>query len=246
MDLGPCSTAAAVIPEPLAEKTWLLPMPDARAGPSGADPGELAAYRESIRLAFVAALQLLPPRQRAILILREVLRWQASEVATLLDTTVVSVNSALQRARATLAEAGPSSEAREPAGLDPAQQELLGKYVDAFERYDIGAFVSLLRDDATFSMPPHPMWLSGPAQVGDWLLGPGSGCRGSRLLATTANGCAAFGSYRPDPGGGHTPFALQVVEVSGGQVSGIHNFLFPGLFPAFGLPAHLDAEHPEG
>jgi len=241
MDLGPCSTAAAVIPAPLAESSWVLPMPDARTEPSGADPAELAAYRESIRLAFVAALQHLPPRQRAILILREVLRWQASEVAELLDTTVVSVNSALQRARATLAAAGPSADAREPSGLDPAQQELLDKYVDAFERYDVAAFVSLLREDATFSMPPHPMWISGPVEVSSWLLGPGIGCRGSRLVATTANGCAAFGSYRPDPAGGHTPFALQVIETSGGQVSAIHNFLFPDLFPVFGLPTHLDA-----
>ena len=169
------------------------------------------------------------------------LAWKASEVAELLDTSVASVNSALQRARATLAAAGPSADAREPSGLDPAQQELLDRYVDAFERYDVASFVSLLREDATFSMPPHPMWISGPVEVSSWLLGPGIGCRGSRLVATTANGCAAFGSYRPDPAGGHTPFALQVIETSGGQVSAIHNFLFPELFAAFGLPTHLDA-----
>ncbi|MEP7024610.1 MAG: RNA polymerase subunit sigma-70, partial [Actinomycetota bacterium] len=242
MDLGPCSTAAAVIPEPLPESSWILPVPDARAMPAGGDPAELAAYRESIRLAFVVALQHLPPRQRAILILREVLRWQASEVAELLDTSVVSVNSALQRARATLAAADASLEARTPAGLDPGQQELLDRYVDAFERYDVGAFVSLLRADATFSMPPHPMWLRGPAEVAGWLLGQGLGCRGSRLVATSANGCLAFGSYRPAPDGGHEPFALQVIETDGGQISAIHNFLFPGLFAAFGLPARLDRQ----
>src|SRR5947207_5185608 len=143
MDLGPSSTADSVLPAGLPERPWVKPVPAARVLPANGDPADLAAARESIRLAFVAALQHLPPRQRAILILREVLRWQASEVAELLGTTVVSVNSALQRARATLAAAGPSADAREPSGLDPAQQELLGRYVDAFERYDVTAFVSL-------------------------------------------------------------------------------------------------------
>ncbi len=240
MDLGPSSTAAAVIPDSLPETSWLLPVPDATVGPTGSDPGEVAAYRESIRLAFVAALQHLPPRQRAILILREVLRWQASEVAELLDTTVVSVNSALQRARATLAAAGVSIDASEPGVLDAEQQELLARYVDAFERYDIDAFVSLLHEDATFSMPPHPMWLRGPGEVAQWLGGQGIGCRGSRLVATAANGCAAFGSYRPAGPGAHEPFALQVIETSGGRVTAIHNFLFPEIFAAFGLPPRLE------
>jgi RNA polymerase sigma-70 factor, ECF subfamily len=240
MDLGPSSTAASVIPDALPETAWILPVPDARVSPAHGDPAELAAYRESIRLAFVVALQHLPPRQRAILILREVLRWQASEVAELLDTTVASVNSALQRARATLGAAGVSIDAGQPAGLDGGQQELLARYVDAFERYDVSAFVSLLREDAAFSMPPHPMWLRGPAEVARWLLGQGLGSRGSRLVATSANGCAAFGSYRPAGRGVHEPFALQVIETSGGQVSAIHNFLFTELFAAFGLPARLE------
>jgi len=240
MDLGPSSTAAALIPDSLPETAWLLPVPDARAGPAGSDPGEVAAYRDSIRLAFVAALQHLPPRQRAILILREVLRWQASEVAGLLDTTVVSVNSALQRARATLAAAGVSIDGSEAGDLDSDQQELLARYVDAFERYDITAFVSLLHEDATFSMPPHPMWLRGPGEVAQWLGGQGIGCRGSRLVATAANGCAAFGSYRPAGPGAHEPFALQVIETSGGRVTAIHNFLFPEIFAAFGLPPRLE------
>jgi RNA polymerase sigma-70 factor (ECF subfamily) len=240
MDLGPSSTAAAVIPDALPEACWVLPVPDARVSPAGGDPAELTAYRESIRFAFVVALQHLPPRQRAILILREVLRWQASEVAELLDTTAVSVNSALQRARASLGAAGVSIDDGRPAGLDPGQQDLLNRYVDAFERYDVTEFVSLLRADATFSMPPHPMWLRGPAEVSGWLLGQGLGCRGSRLVATAANGCAAFGSYRPAGPGAHEPFAIQVVETSGGRISAIHNFLYPELFAAFGLPARLE------
>jgi RNA polymerase sigma-70 factor (ECF subfamily) len=239
MDLGPSSTAAAVIPDALPETSWILPVPDATVGPGAGDPGEVAAYRDSIRLAFVAALQHLPPRQRAILILREVLRWQASEVAELLDTTVVSVNSALQRARATLSDAGVSIDEGEQDALDAGQQELLARYVDTFERYDISAFVSLLHEDATFSMPPHPMWLRGPAEVANWLLGQGLGCRGSRLVATTANGCAAFGSYRPAGPGVHEPFALQVIETADGRVTAIHNFLYPEIFATFGLPSRL-------
>ncbi len=240
MDLGPSSTAAAVIPDALPETSWILPVPDSAAGPAASDPGELAAYRDSIRLAFVAALQHLPPRQRAILILREVLRWQASEVAELLDTTVVSVNSALQRARATLTAAGVSIDDGGQDALDAGQQELLARYVDAFERYDVDAFVSLLREDATFSMPPHPLWLCGPAEVASWLLGQGCGCRGSRLVATKANGTAAFGSYRPAGPGRWEPFALQVIETAGGRVSAVHNFLYPEIFAAFGLPPRLE------
>jgi RNA polymerase sigma-70 factor, ECF subfamily len=240
MDLGPASTAAAVIPDALPETCWILPVPDSTVGPVGTDPGEVAAYRDSIRLAFVAALQHLPPRQRAILILREVLRWQATEVAELLDTTAVSVNSALQRARATLSAAGVSIDEGDHDALDAGQQELLARYVDAFERYDISAFVSLLHEDAMFSMPPHPMWLRGPVEVGRWLLGQGLGCRGSRLVATTANGCAAFGSYRLARPGVYEAFALQVIEIAGGQVTAIHNFLYPEIFAAFGLPPRLE------
>jgi RNA polymerase sigma-70 factor (ECF subfamily) len=240
MDLGPASTADSVLPVGLAESTWVQPVRDDRVLPTEGDPAELAAQRESIRLAFVAALQHLPPKQRAVLILREVLRWQASEVAELLDTSVASVNSALQRARSTLdeldLEAGPS------APPDPRDRELLARYVAAFESYDIGSLVSLLHDDVEFSMPPHPLWLRGPVEAGNWYLGQGIGCRGSKLIATSANGCAAFGAYKPCPDGGWEPFSLQVVEVSGGRITGLHHFLYRELFPAFGLPHHLDPE----
>jgi RNA polymerase sigma-70 factor (ECF subfamily) len=237
MDMGPSSTADSTLPSVLPEHAWVEPVHDPRVADVDGDPAELAVSRETIRLAFVAALQHLPPRQRAVLILREVLRWQASEVAELLDTTVASVNSALQRARATLEAA--DVEAADPTLSDPRQQQLLARYVDAFERYDISALVALLHDEVKFSMPPYPMWLRGPVDVGRWMLGPGIGCRGSRLVATAANGCAAFGQYRPDGHGGHQPWALQVIEFSGERIAGLHNFLKTELFSAFGLPPRL-------
>ena len=238
MDLGPAGTSESFRYATRPDEAWMTPLPDARIVDDQTDPAEVAAARESVRLAFVTALQHLPARQRAVLILREVLRWQATEVAELLDTTVASVNSALQRARATLAdraEAFPSSQV-----VDDEQRELLARYVDAFERYDIPALVALLHDDAIMSMPPYDFWLHGPVEMGKWFLGTGIGCRGSRLLATAANGSGAFGSYRVDPSGGHAPFSLQVIEVSGGRIVGHHNFLDTRLFAAFGLPAHLD------
>ena len=238
MDMGPSSTADAFTGETLPEHAWVAPIPDAHALPTEGDPAELAASRETIRLAFVTALQHLPARQRAVLILREVLRWQAAEVAELLETSVASVNSALQRARATLAARNLGDPAPTPA-VDADQQALLARYVDAFERYDIASLVTLLHEDAVMSMPPHRLWLQGPAEMGRWFLGPGCGCRGSRLVATAANGCPAFGSYRPDGQGGHRPFALQVIEVSGDRIVGHHNFLDTNLFAAFGLPPRL-------
>jgi len=240
MDMGGSSPADPIhLGAMLPEHQWVTPVPDSRALPTGGDPAELAEAKATIRLAFVAALQHLPPRQRAVLILREVLRWQATEVAELLDTTVASVNSALQRARASLA-ACDLSEASE-LEVDADQQELLGRYVDAFERYDIPRLVELLHDDAVQSMPPYAMWMQGSHEIGRWLLGGGAGCRGSRLVPTSANGGGAFGQYRVDPAGGYSPWSLQVIEVSGGRISGIHSFLDTGLFPAFGLPPHLDA-----
>jgi RNA polymerase sigma-70 factor, ECF subfamily len=237
MDLGPSSTADSSLGPMLPEHTWVQPVPDAHVLADDGDPAELAVSRESIRLAFITALQHLPPRQRAVLILREVLRWQATEVAELLETTVASVNSALQRARATLAARSLDTSPSPAVGAD--QRELLARYVDAFERYDISALVSLLHDDAVMSMPPYDLWLRGPFEMGRWFLGQGKDCGGSRLVATAANGGPAFGSYRPDGQGGYRPFALQVIEISGDRIIGHHNFLDTNLFAAFGLPARL-------
>jgi RNA polymerase sigma-70 factor (ECF subfamily) len=240
MDLASPSTSDSILDGGLPENAWIQPFPDGRVLPAGGDPAELAAGRETIRLAFVAALQHLPPRQRAVLILREVLRWQASEVADLLDTTVASVNSALQRARATL-DAMDLDPVGSTALEDTEQQELLARYVDTFERYDIDALVALIQEDATFSMPPYKLWLRGGLEVGRWMLGTGAGCRGSRVLTTTANGCPAVGIYRPSGPDAHEPFNLQVLETAGGRITAIHNFLYPELFPVFGLPLRLGA-----
>jgi RNA polymerase sigma-70 factor (ECF subfamily) len=230
MDLGPAR-------EPILENlntpevTWIEPIPD---------PADVAVERETIRLAFVAALQHLPPRQRAALVLCEVLRWQASEVAELLDTSVASVNSALQRARATLAEtdAGETTDA-----LDDEGRALLERYVTAFERYDIDALTSLIQEDAKQSMPPYDLWLRGRDDILTWWFGPGIGCRGSRVIPVGfANGSPAFGQYKPSPDGGYEPWALQVVEVSGGRIVELTFFLDTDtLFPLFGLPPRLDA-----
>ncbi len=222
------------------EDTWIEPMLDARTQSASTDPADVTIGRESIRLAFVAALQHLPPRQRAVLILRDVLRWRADEVATLLDASVASVNSALQRARATLESRAPSAgQAYDP--LDAKQQDLLARYVEAFESYDIDRFVSLLHEDATQNMPPYEMWLQGRADIGAWMLGPGHGCLGSRLLPVVANGAPAFAQYKASgPEGRHEPWALHVLEVSGGLILSISSFLDTRLFPLFGLPAHPD------
>jgi RNA polymerase sigma-70 factor (ECF subfamily) len=243
MDLGPSSTAELKhLGAPAHESTWVQPMPDARVLPEGGDPAEVAAARESIRLAFVAALQYLPARQRAVLILREVLRWPATEVAELLETSVASVNSALQRARATLAERQPTEGGSDP--VDPEHQALLARYVDAFERYDMDAMVQLLHDDAVISMPPYPLWIRGPEEIIRWFVGPGHQCKGSRLVATSANGSAAFGSYRQSRPGLHEPWSLQLIDVADGKISGQHNFLVlgsPDLFSFFGLPPRLES-----
>jgi RNA polymerase sigma-70 factor, ECF subfamily len=240
IDLGPASPASATLPPPLPEAVWLEPVPDARVVPPTADPAEAAVTRESVRLAFVAALQHLPPRQRAVLILREVLRWRAAEVSDLLGTSVAAVNSALQRARTTLASLD-ASETETYAPLDPRQQELLARYVHAFERYDLDALIRLLHQDVVQSMPPYSLWLRGHTDLRAWYLGTGIGCRGSRLVATVANGSPAFGQYRPDPEGGYQPWALQVVEIVDGVIVGLNAFLdTERLFPLFGLPARLD------
>ena len=232
MDLGPASAPLIEnLGEP-REEGWVLPVPT-----SALDPADVVIGRDSVRLAFIAALQHLPPRQRAVLILCEVVRFSAAEVAEALDTSTASVNSALQRARATLA-AAPE---REPGALTPDLAGLLTRYVAAFERYDVDALVALMREDVEMNMPPYPLWLRGPADVAAWLVGPGHECQGSRLVATSANGAPAFGQYRVDPAGGHAPWALNVLTIDDGQITGTTFFLdTPSLFPLFGLPAHLD------
>jgi RNA polymerase sigma-70 factor (ECF subfamily) len=238
MDLGPARSADTPLGDVLPEATWLEPIPDGRVLAAGGDPGEVAESRESIRLAFVAALQHLPPRQRAVLILREVLRWKATEVAELLDTTVASVNSALQRARSTLAAANLGA----GGPMDEAQRKLLARYVDAFERYDMDSLTSLLREDAMWSMPPYELWLQTHDDIRTWCLGPGIGCRGSRLVPTVANGSPAFGQYKPgDTKGILEPWSLQVLEVSGDRISGITFFLDTARwFPLFDLPPRFE------
>ena len=237
IDLSDPRSADTALPDPLPEATWIQPVPDDQVVAQG-DPAEVAEQRDSIRLAFIAALQHLPPRQRAVLILREVLRWKASEVAELLETSVASVNSALQRARATLAE-------RDLEGDDALQDEehkkLLARYVDAFERYDMDSLTALLQEDAKWSMPPYELWLRGHTDIRKWCLGTGIGCKGSRLIPTIANGAPAFAQYKPAPDGGLEPWSLQVLELVGDRIAGITFFLdTPRLFPLFGFPERLD------
>jgi RNA polymerase sigma-70 factor (ECF subfamily) len=241
MDLGPARSPDGPIGETLPEVTWIEPAPDGLVVSDG-DPADVAESRETIRLAFVAALQHLPPRQRAVLILREVLRWQASEVAELLDTSVASVNSALQRARATLDASDISASDPAPA-LDAPERELLARYVEAFERYDMDALTSLIHEDATQSMPPYELWLTGRADILRWWVGQGAGCRGSRVIPTVAaNGSPAFGQYKPAANGeGYDPWALQVLEISDGRIVEFTFFLgTETIFPLFGLPARLE------
>jgi RNA polymerase sigma-70 factor (ECF subfamily) len=235
MDLGPAGEPVAENLRTLPEVTWIQPVPDSLV----ADPADAVASRDTIRLAFVAALQHLPPRQRAVLILCEVLRWKASEVAELLDTSVASVNSALQRARATLE----ASELTPEGSFEEPDRELLERYVQAFERYDMDALTSLIRDDATQSMPPYDLWLSGREDIFAWWVGPGIACKGSRVVpVTTANGSPAFGQYKPsETGEGYEPWALQVLELSGGRIGELTFFLdTETIFPLFGLPLRFD------
>jgi RNA polymerase sigma-70 factor, ECF subfamily len=240
IDLGPAQEPTLANLRTRPDESFVEPIPDALVA-QGADPAEIAATRDSVRLALVAALQHLPPRQRAALILCEVLRWKASEVAELLETTVASVNSALQRARATLDEHDLSTE--DALELDEIDRDMLDRYVAAFEAYDVDALTSLIREDATQSMPPFDMWLAGRDDVLAWWFGPGIGCKGSKVIpAGSANGLPAFGQYKPsESGSGYDPWALQVLEVS---KSGILEFTFfldtKRLFPLFGLPPRLD------
>ncbi|MEU3658379.1 sigma-70 family RNA polymerase sigma factor [Streptomyces sp. NPDC032940] len=248
MDLTESTPLAQAALSPRPDNTWLEPMPDARVLPTTTDPAEAAIAKESVRLAFMAALQQLPPKQRAVLILREVLAWRASEVAELLGTTVASVNSALQRARATLAERedrGAGAAVSDP--LDEEQQKLLDRYVAAFEGYDMTALTSLLHEDAVMTMPPFDLWLAGPSDITGFMSTLGAACAGSRLLPVEANGLPAFAHYKPDPeAGGFAPWAVQVLEISDGRITGFHCFLdTKRWFPLFDLPLRLEAETDE-
>jgi len=244
MDLGPAREPVESNLNTLPEVTWIEPIPDdGLVFSPAADPADVAVSRETIRLAFVAALQHLPPRQRAVLILCEVLRWKAAEVAELLDTSVASVNSALQRARATLEESNLSA-ADTLTSVDEGDAELLARYVQAFEQYDMDALTSLIREDATQSMPPFDLWLSGRDDILSWWVGPGAGCRGSRVIPTvTANGSPAFGQYKPsESGSGYDPWALQVLEIADGRIVEFTFFLDTArVFPLFGLPMRLES-----
>ncbi len=241
MDLGPAREPVVASLNALPEVTWIEPVPDGLVVPDG-DPAEVTAARETVRLAFVAALQHLPPRQRAALILCEVLRWKASEAAELLETSVASVNSALQRARATLEASDLTATTTSPS-VEGADAELLARYVDAFERYDLDALTSLIHEDATQSMPPYDLWLRGRDDIFTWWFGPGLGCSGSRVIPTVAaNGAPAFGQYKPsESGDGYEPWALQVVEIEDGRIAELTFFLDTArVFPLFGLPLRYE------
>ncbi|MDB4883006.1 MAG: polymerase sigma factor [Gemmatimonadetes bacterium] len=216
---------------------WVEPIPDAVALPTeeSCDPAERVILRESIQLAFVAALQYLPPRQRAVLLLTQVLNWSAAETATALDMSVAAVNSALQRARATLDTRNP---AVVPRALSAEQTRLVARYVDAFERYDVDALTTLLHEEATLSMPPYELWLQGHESIAKWLLGYGIGCKGSRLVPVSAcGGTPAFAQYRQ---GGTDPWALILLELSDDRITSMTSYLdVETLFPRFGLPMRL-------
>jgi len=252
IDLGDAGTAETAVGAALPESTWVLPIADGQVIDPEADPATRMADRESLRLAFVAALQHLPARQRVVLVLREVLRWSAKEVAELLETSVPSVNSALQRARATLDELALQDADAPARPSDEDERRLLEQYLEAFAEYDIDRIVALLRYDVVFDMPPLALWLRGPEQTGEFMLGQGAACRGSKLIAVDANGCPAFAAYKPDAESGDwLPWSLTVLEpVAGGDgpaVAGVHNFLqpfLPSLFRTFGLPDRLTNADP--
>ena len=241
MELGPSSAPdPSLLGQQLPEHLWVSPIADDRVLPAETDPAVIVEARDTIRLAFVTALQHLPPKQRAALILCEVLRWQATEAADLLGTSVPAVNSALQRARTTLASL---PEQERPADVHDDHAELLDKYVDAFQRYDMSALVGLLHEDAVQSMPPYALWIEGAGNITTWMVQSGpDDCANSRLIPVAVNGSPGFGQYKPDPAGGFTPWALQVIEISGDRIARMTFFLdTAALFPAFGLPDHLPA-----
>jgi RNA polymerase sigma-70 factor (ECF subfamily) len=252
VDLTDPGTAASPLGAPLPEADWVLPIASGQVVDPGADPEAQAAERESLRLAFVAALQHLPARQRVVLVLREVLRWSAKEVADVLETSVASVNSALQRARATLDELDLEDADAPTRPSSEKENALLEQYLEAFAEYDIDRIVALLRYDVVFDMPPLPLWVRGPEDVAAFMLGPGAACRSSKLIALSANGLPAYASYKPEPESATwLPWSVTILEADadGGTpaLTGVHNFLapfMPNLFGSFGLPESLDATAP--
>jgi RNA polymerase sigma-70 factor (ECF subfamily) len=254
VDLTGAGRADSPLGAPLPESSWILPIADSQVVDPAADPATQTAERESLRLALVAALQHLPARQRVVLVLREVLRWSAREVADLLETSVASVNSALQRARATLDELALEDADAPVRPSDEDERRLLEQYLDAFAEYDIDRIVALLRYDVVFDMPPLALWVRGPEQVAEFMLGQGAGCRGAKLVGLTANGFPAFAVYKADPESGEwLPWSLTILEPVAGDgtpaVAGVHNFLqpllTPQLFASFGLPDRLTSSDPD-
>ncbi len=238
MDVAPVGTSEGRLIDRRPEETWIGPAPDSLTLNFDGDPAEQAVSRESVRLAFIAALQHLAPRQRAVLILRDVLRWRAAEVATLLDTSTDAVNSALRRARSALEGTDRDTAPSEPAADDRA---LLAAYIDAFERHDVEALVGLLREDAIVEMPPFDLWLRGRDDIRKWLIAVDA-MADHTLVPVNANGSPAVAVYRPqEPGAEPTAFAIHVLDVVGGRISAIHSFIDPTLFDGFGLPDRPDS-----
>lgn len=238
VDLGPAAEAGAPLGAPVPAERWIEPMPDSRII-AARDPATVVVERQTVRLAFLAALQHLPPRQRAVLLLRDVLQFPASETADILGASAASVNSALQRARQTLAEHNPAP--TDPLDeTDEAQRALLNRYVDAFERHDIQELKAVLREDVRSSMPPFTWWVQGREVLAE-LMTSGA-CEGARLVATAVNGTAGFGQYRPDSDGVLRPFGIVLVELRDGAVSHVATFLGTSVrFADFDLPTSLPA-----
>ena len=240
MDLAPAFDAGSPLPAPEPDYMWVEPIPDSMA--FGADPAAAAEAKDTLRLAFVAAVQHLPAKQRAVMLMREVLRFSAAETAEMLQISPASVNSALQRARATMEQVHAKPE--EPYAIDDAElRKLVDGYVSAFEAYDMDALTALCTQDVALSMPPIPLWVQGHESVVEFMLTSGKGCRDSKLVPVRANGLPAFGHYKPSGEPGlWEPWSITVLELEGGKISGLNYFLdTPKLFPLFGLPSEYRA-----
>jgi RNA polymerase sigma-70 factor, ECF subfamily len=238
---GPSEYPEARLAAARPEVPWLQPIPDALVSAGSADPAEIVASRQRMRLALIAALQYLPPRQRAVLILRDVLRWRAAEVADLLGTTTVAVNGALQRARARLEQAAPDEDQiHEPA--DPANRALLDRFATAFQNADVTAVVQLLREDAVFEMPPEVTWFTGRELIGRFLQArvltePGR----FQMIPVAANCQPAFAAYIRHQDGAYQAHSICVLTVAASRVARVTSFNDPGLFATFGLPQTVPA-----